>query len=70
MSEGRTTRCQMLIEPSLVARIDDWRFSRRIASRAHAMRELMVAGLEAVHEKGSAEAATSPSQINSNPCEG
>lgn len=65
--EGLTAKIQIMIEPSLIARIDDWRFERRIGSRSRAMRELLTIILDTQEEKGSAEAATSPSHSSTNP---
>lgn len=67
MKEGLTAKFQLMIEPSLLERIDDWRFNNRVSSRAHAMRQLMMSALDNNEENGPAEAATSPSHVTSNP---
>lgn len=61
MFETRTERVTMMMEKSLVQRIEDYRFAYRKGSRASAMRDLLDAALRTEEEKGSAEAATSPS---------
>lgn len=45
--ELKTERLQIVVEPSILDRIDDFRFGRRIASRSEATRRLLIKGLEA-----------------------
>jgi hypothetical protein len=53
-----------MIEPSLVERIDDWRFANRVSSRSRAMRRLMELSLRD-HEKAiSTRLAASEVQID------
>lgn len=66
MKEGRTAKVQLMAEPSLIARIDDWRFEHRVGSRSMAMRQLIGNALD--KKEGPAEAATSPSQDQSQSC--
>ena len=51
VSEGKTIKFQMMLEPSFAEAVDDWSFSNRIRSRAEAMRQLTKAGLEALETK-------------------
>jgi hypothetical protein len=46
MKERKETRIALMIEPSLLDRIDNYRFLRRIGSRAEAMRNLINEALE------------------------
>lgn len=41
MKEGLTEKVQIMVPPSLIQQIDDWRFANRVASRSRAMRSLM-----------------------------
>ena len=43
----RDERLQIMLAPKELAALDDWRFSRRMPSRAAAVRELLKRGLEA-----------------------
>jgi hypothetical protein len=43
----RGERLQLMLSPDEVAALDDWRFSRRMPSRAAAIRELLRRGLAA-----------------------
>ena len=61
MLEARTERVTMMMEKSLVERVDDYRFAARKGSRASAMRSLLETALNSEKAKGPAEAATSPS---------
>lgn len=56
----RSARVPIMFSKGELLAIDGWRFSRRIATRAGAVRALCAASLE---EKGPAEAATSPSPV-------
>jgi hypothetical protein len=48
MSEtGRGERLQIMLDGSELAALDDWRFARRMPSRAAAVRELLRLGLAA-----------------------
>jgi hypothetical protein len=40
-----TERLQIMLTPSEMRRVDDWRFDRRMPSRAAAVRELLRLGL-------------------------
>ncbi len=42
---SRETRLQIMLDDSELAAIDDWRFRRRMPSRAAAIRELLRLGL-------------------------
>lgn len=46
MKEKKDRRIAMMIEPTLVNKIDTFRFSNRIGSQAEAMRKLIKIGLE------------------------
>lgn len=46
-TELKTDRLQLVVEPSLLDRIDDYRFGSRIGSRSDAVRKLVLKGLEA-----------------------
>ena len=43
----RGERLQIMLTPEEVRAVDDWRFSRRMPSRASAVRELLKRGLSA-----------------------
>ena len=47
----RAERLQIMLSPEEIAALDDWRFARRMPSRAAAIRELLKRGLavEGVH---------------------
>jgi len=47
MSLGRVERLQIMLTDEELAIIDDWRFERRMPSRASAIRELLQRGLAA-----------------------
>ncbi|MFZ2076914.1 MAG: hypothetical protein WAV38_09775 [Xanthobacteraceae bacterium] len=47
MSLGRVERLQIMLTEDEVTAIDDWRFVRRMPSRASAIRELLKRGLVA-----------------------
>ena len=48
MSEiGRDVRLQIMLSPEEMRALEDWRFSRRMPSRASAIRELLRRGLAA-----------------------
>ena len=44
---GRAERLQIMLTEEELRALDDWRFSRRMPSRAAAVRELLRRGLEA-----------------------
>ena len=44
---ARETRLQIMLDDEELAAIDDWRFKRRMPSRAAAIRELLRRGLQA-----------------------
>jgi len=44
---GRPERLQIMLTEEELAALDDWRFSRRMPSRASAVRELLKRGLSA-----------------------
>ena len=44
---GRAERLQIMLTEDELAALDDWRFSRRMPSRASAVRELLKRGLSA-----------------------
>jgi hypothetical protein len=44
---SRETRLQIMLDEDELAAIDDWRFKRRMPSRASAIRELLRRGLAA-----------------------
>jgi metal-responsive CopG/Arc/MetJ family transcriptional regulator len=44
---SRETRLQIMLDEDELAAIDDWRFKRRMPSRAAAIRELLRRGLQA-----------------------
>jgi hypothetical protein len=47
MTVGRAERLQIMLTDDELAAIDDWRFDRRMPSRASAIRELLKRGLAA-----------------------
>ena len=47
VSDGKTERVHIALEPAELAAIDDYRFSARIPTRSEAIRRLIQAGLEA-----------------------
>ena len=47
MALGRAERLQIMLTDAELAAIDDWRFGRRMPSRASAVRELLKRGLAA-----------------------
>ena len=47
MPQGRVERLQIMLTDDELAVIDDWRFGRRMPSRAAAIRELLQRGLAA-----------------------
>ncbi len=57
--ELKTERLQIVIEPSVVERINDYRFENRIDSRSEAARRLLLSGLKAENEKADAAATAS-----------
>lgn len=65
MSVSLSEKIQVMFDPRLVKRIDDWRFANRIASRSDAVRQLIAIGLN--EKNGAAEAATSPRHGPTNP---
>ncbi len=51
MSEPNSERVITPMPPSLVKEIDDYRFQQRVPSRAEAIRQLIIAGIEAIKTK-------------------
>jgi hypothetical protein len=47
MNDKRVERLQIMLMADELAALDDWRFSRRMPSRAAAVRELLKRGLAA-----------------------
>jgi hypothetical protein len=47
MDEKRIERLQVMLAPEELTALDDWRFGRRMPSRASAVRELLKRGLAA-----------------------
>jgi hypothetical protein len=45
--QDRDVRMQIMLQPEKMATIEDWRFSKRMPSRASAVRELLRRGLAA-----------------------
>jgi len=43
---GLTEKVQIMVDPEMIRRIDDWRFANRISSRSLAMRSLIESALE------------------------
>ena len=62
MREAKTEKVQIMAEPSLVRRIDDWRFANRLGSRALAMRRLIDLALLTDEQKSPAGTAIPPGQ--------
>lgn len=52
MKEGLTEKVQIMVQPSLIQQIDDWRFTNRVASRSRAMRKLIEKALGTEEQKG------------------
>ena len=48
MSENKSEKVATLLEPSLLERIDDYRFANRIGARSAVIRILIEKGLEVV----------------------
>ena len=46
-AEKRVERLQVMLAPNELKALDDWRFARRMPSRASAVRELLKRGLAA-----------------------
>lgn len=57
MKERKSCHIHMLVEPSLIERVDEWGFTNRIRSRADAIRQLVNVGLKT---KGAAGTAIPP----------
>lgn len=55
--EAKTVRFPMMVEPSLIERIDEWSFSNRVRTRSEAVRLLVRKGLSEDHEKENAGAS-------------
>ena len=53
-TELKTERLQIVVEPSVLDRIDDFRFGHRIGSRSEATRRLLIKALEAEAKQGEA----------------
>jgi hypothetical protein len=47
MSEGTQQRLQLMLTNAELQAVDDWRFAKRMPSRAAAIRELLKRGLDA-----------------------
>ena len=47
MSEGTQQRLQLMLTDAELQAVDDWRFAKRMPSRAAAIRELLKRGLAA-----------------------
>jgi hypothetical protein len=47
MGEAREVRLQIMLMPDELQTLDDWRFAKRMPSRASAVRELLRRGLAA-----------------------
>lgn len=56
--EGLTDKVQIMIEPSLIRRIDDWRFENRVSSRSNAMRKLLKVALDQLSPDAHTKTAT------------
>lgn len=54
MNDTRGERLQVMLSPEEVAALDDFRFRRRMPTRAAAVRELLKLGLAAVASDGTA----------------
>jgi Arc/MetJ-type ribon-helix-helix transcriptional regulator len=59
MNRSRQERLQIMLNPEERRAIDDWRFDRRMPSRAAAVRELLRRGLESEGFQIAAETARS-----------
>jgi metal-responsive CopG/Arc/MetJ family transcriptional regulator len=46
MAEKKSVRIQLVMSPSEVERLDEWRAARRIWSRSEAIRQLVAEGVE------------------------
>jgi hypothetical protein len=57
--ELKSERLQIVVEPSVLRRIDDFRFGSRIGSRSEATRVLIEKGLCAENEKADAASTAS-----------
>lgn len=51
---SRGERLQIMLSPEELQAIDDWRFDQRMPSRAAAIRELLMRGLQATGYDGAA----------------
>lgn len=51
MTEAKTERVPIMWEPSLIKKIDDYRFEQRIGARAAAVRALVEKGLQATENE-------------------
>jgi hypothetical protein len=56
---NRAERLQIMLTPAELKQVDDWRFSRRMPSRAAAIRELLKRGLMADGFAAAADGAMS-----------
>lgn len=56
MSELKSERVPVMFEPSLLRRVDDYRFDNRMGSRAKALRQLVEVGLKKETETQKADA--------------
>lgn len=50
-SENKTERFVFMVEKSTLEAIDDWGFSRRIRTRAEAIRQLVQIGIETTNSE-------------------
>jgi len=54
-AEPKSQRVVMMMTPSELRAVDDWRFARRISSRGEAMRQLVAFGIEASEKEQAVE---------------
>lgn len=65
-SEARSLKFQLMVSPSEMAALDEYRWQHRLGSRAEALRRLVARGI-AENENGPAAGATAPDQEPTNP---
>lgn len=53
--EKKDVRIQLVISPSEVERLDDWRAGERIWSRSEAIRQLIALGIKAATKRNAAK---------------
>lgn len=56
-NEARDVKFQLMVSPSELTRIEEYRWGRRLESKAEAMRQLIAKGLEAEAEAKEGQAA-------------